>query len=65
MEAKTKIAYDAVINYLKTVLVPTLNPSIIITDYETALRDSLFLCYPNAQAYGCYFHHNQVCENTK
>jgi len=60
METKTRVAYDVIINYMKNVLIPSVNPTVIITDYETGLRDSLLYFYPNAQAYGCWFHHNQV-----
>lgn len=42
MEVKTRVTYDVVISYMKNNLVPLLSPSIIITDYETALRDSLY-----------------------
>lgn len=60
MESKTRASYDSLIYYMTHSLIPNINPTSIITDFETALRDSLVAFYPNAQAHGCWFHHNQV-----
>ncbi|KAF0702153.1 MULE domain-containing protein, partial [Aphis craccivora] len=60
MESKTRNSYNCVFNFLKTHLLPNFNPSIIITDYESALRDTLISIFPTARTTGCWFHHNQV-----
>ncbi|CAI6346825.1 unnamed protein product [Macrosiphum euphorbiae] len=60
MECKTRNTYNCVFNFLKTNLLANLNPSIIITDYETALRDTLTFIFPTARITGCWFHHNQA-----
>lgn len=62
MESKTRIAYDTTLRFIKNNLVPNLEPDIIITDYESALRDSLLSAFPQARAVGCWFHHNQVMQ---
>ncbi|KAL5246127.1 hypothetical protein ACI65C_013535 [Semiaphis heraclei] len=60
MECKTRNTYNCVFNFLKTYPLANLNPSIVITDYETALRDTLMFIFPTARITGCWFHHNQV-----
>ncbi|KAF0752583.1 MULE domain-containing protein [Aphis craccivora] len=40
MECKSRNLYNSIFNYFKTNLLTILNPSIIITDYEMALRDT-------------------------
>lgn len=60
MQKKTKMAYNLIIEHLKS-LAPTLKPTSIITDFESALRDSLVENFPEAISHGCWFHHNQVC----
>lgn len=62
MEAKTRISYQCVFDFLKSNLLTNLSPKIIITDYETALRDSLLSSFGGIEtrAVGCWFHHNQV-----
>ncbi|XP_050059021.1 uncharacterized protein LOC114132992 isoform X2 [Aphis gossypii] len=60
MESKTRNSYNCVFNFLKTHLLPNFNPSIIITDYESALRDTLISIFPTARTTGCWFHHNQA-----
>lgn len=60
MESKSRNSYDCVIRFIKHNLVPNLTPEIIITDYETALRDVLISVFPGARSVGCWFHHNQV-----
>lgn len=61
METKTRNSYQSVVNFVKTNLIPELKPKIIITDYESSLRDSLLsLGTEETRAVGCWFHHNQV-----
>jgi len=60
MESKTRRSYECVFQFVKNNLLPTLRPSIIITDYESALRDVLLSVFPGARSVGCWFHHNQV-----
>lgn len=64
MEAKTRNAYDTVFHFIKNNLLPNVSPTTIVTDYETALRDVLQSQYPLARTSGCWFHHNQVVNNT-
>ena len=64
MEAKTRNSYDTVFNYIRNNLLPRISPAIIVTDYETALRDVLQSYFPGARTSGCWFHHNQVGYNT-
>lgn len=47
----------------KNNLLPTPRPDVIITDYETALRDVLESTFPGTRSVGCWFHHNQVNNN--
>ncbi|KAF0685345.1 MULE domain-containing protein, partial [Aphis craccivora] len=66
MEGKTRNLYNSVFNFLRLNLLASVNPSIIITDFETALRDTLSFFFPNARTVGCWFHHNQaVWKNMK
>lgn len=60
MESKTRHSYDSVIRFVKNNFVPNFTLEIIITDYETALRDVLISAFPEARSSGCWFHHNQV-----
>lgn len=64
MERKTSQAYDTVLNFIKVNLLPEFRPTIILTDFETALREMLIRHFPSASAHGCWFHSNQVCTNT-
>lgn len=63
MEKKTRNSYECVLRFIKNNLLPTLRPEVIITDYETALRDVLESTFPGARSVGCWFHHNQVNNN--
>ncbi|XP_029342290.1 uncharacterized protein LOC100574402 [Acyrthosiphon pisum] len=60
MESKTRRSYECIFQFVKNNLLPTLRPNIIITDYETALRDVLLSVFPGAQSVRCWFHHNQA-----
>lgn len=62
MESKSRNSYECVLHFMKTNLFPNLNPSVIITDFEPALRDSLLSTVGGRETrvMGCWFHHNQV-----
>lgn len=53
MERKTSQAYDTVLNFIKVNLLPEFRPTIILTDFETALREMLIRHFPSASAHGC------------
>ncbi|XP_060859240.1 uncharacterized protein LOC132936517 [Metopolophium dirhodum] len=55
MECKTRNTYNCVFNFLKTHHLANLNPSIVITDYETVLRDTLKFIFPAARITGVGF----------
>lgn len=61
MVANTRQSYECVIRYIKHNMLPNLRVSMIMTDYKSALRDTLQSYFPEARAVGCWFHHNQVC----
>lgn len=61
MEKKTAQAYDTALQFIKHNLLPEFRPSVILTDFETALRTMLIRHFPSATAHGCWFHVNQVC----
>ncbi|XP_029348261.1 uncharacterized protein LOC115034888 [Acyrthosiphon pisum] len=67
MERKTSQAYYAVLHFVKVNLLAEFRPSVILTDFETALREMLIRHFPSATAHGCWFHSNQAvwrkCEN--
>lgn len=62
MESKSRNSYQCVLDFMKANVLPNLNPDIIITDFEPALRDSLLssLGVRGTRVIGCWFHHNQV-----
>ncbi|XP_050531030.1 uncharacterized protein LOC126899841 [Daktulosphaira vitifoliae] len=62
MEAKTRNAYLCVFNFMKQNMFPSLQPEVIMTDFETALRDSLTNSFGGSQTrvVGCWFHYNQA-----
>lgn len=64
MELKTSQSYDAVLHFVKVNLLPEFRPCIILTDFEIALREMLVKHLPSATAHGCWFHSNQVCNDT-
>lgn len=60
MGTRSEAAYNQVIDYFKTQIVPTLAPELIITDFERGLQNSLQNNYREAQVKGCFFHYAQV-----
>lgn len=62
MEKKSRNSYRSVLEYMKNNLFPTLSPSLIMSDFEPALRDTLssILGVEGTRVLGCWFHHNQV-----
>lgn len=62
MESKNAAAYRSIFDYIKSV-VPNLNPTVIITDFERALQQSALEAFPNSQVVGCWFHSANVSGN--
>ena len=60
MSCKTKSLYDAVYARLKELLPSTVEPDLVMADYETALQSGLGEIFPTAQVLGCWFHFSQV-----
>ncbi|CAI6363522.1 unnamed protein product [Macrosiphum euphorbiae] len=60
IEKKTVEAYDAALHYVKHNLLPEFRPTVILTDFEAALRTELIRHFPTAAAHGCWFHVNQA-----
>jgi hypothetical protein len=52
---KARVTYDRVMKILKE-LMPSANPSRIITDFESAAMNAFHVSYPTAEISGCYFH---------
>ncbi|KAG5892681.1 hypothetical protein JTB14_004878 [Gonioctena quinquepunctata] len=62
MESGSTEAYIDVLNYLKTV-VPTLEPEIIISDFDGPLHEALCRTWPDADISGCSFDYAQTVWN--
>ncbi|CAI6369645.1 unnamed protein product [Macrosiphum euphorbiae] len=62
METKSRNWYQCVMDYMKNNLFPNLSPSLIMTDFEPALRDALSssVGVEGTRVLGCWFHHNQA-----
>ncbi|XP_050063561.1 uncharacterized protein LOC126552741 isoform X1 [Aphis gossypii] len=62
MESKSRNSFQCVMDYMKNNLIPNITPSLIMTDFEPALRDALSSCLgvEGTRVLGCWFHHNQV-----
>lgn len=59
MEKRTVAAYNGVFLKLKDLL-PSFKPTLVMTDFETALIKSLNENFPDAKKTGCFFHYCQV-----
>ena len=62
MTSKSYDSYNNIFITLKTLLEnlkikKNYEKSIIVVDYETALRNSIIKNFPNAKLEGCYFHY--------
>lgn len=63
MEYKSENAYRKVVEIFQSKfpeIRPRLQLQVIITDFETALRQVFIDTYPQAQVYSCWFHFVQV-----
>jgi len=59
MESKTEETYRLVLAKCN-ILFPQLIPTLIMTDYEKALKNTFTHVYPQADMYSCWFHYIQV-----
>ena len=59
MTAKTRVLYDGVFEFLKT-LVPDLKTERFVSDFEVGLQRSLNHVFPDSVIQGCYFHYSQA-----
>ncbi|XP_075161057.1 uncharacterized protein LOC142233879 [Haematobia irritans] len=59
MDGKTKKIYDSLFHYIKENIY-NMEPSVVITDYEEALRQSIKQVYPGIKMVGCWFHYCQA-----
>ena len=60
MTSKTQSLYPAIFHKLRE-LVPAFRPTLIMTDFERALRAALTECFPGTRLAGCHFHYAQEC----
>ena len=64
MTSKSQSLYTAVFQKLRD-LAPGFRPTIIMADFERALRSALTECFPGARLAGCHFHYcNALYKNT-
>ena len=52
--------YDVVYARLKELIPVTVEPEMIMSDFEIALQEGLAQVFPSAQILGCWFHFSQV-----
>lgn len=65
MEKKTFTSYDTVFANLKW-LMPSVEVTKVMSDYEAATRKAIKKHYPNARVSGCFFHYVQaIIKSTK
>ena len=64
MTAKTAALYEQVIERIKSVALETnrvsLEPQLMISDYEIAILSAVSSKFPGGRARGCYFHQSLV-----
>ena len=60
MTGKSRLIYNAVYERVKELLPPDVNPSLIMSDFESALMGGLREMWPAARVVGCWFHYSQV-----
>ncbi|XP_051167015.1 uncharacterized protein LOC127285188 [Leptopilina boulardi] len=58
MESKSETAYVSVLTEIRRLL-PNLNVTSAMSDYETALKNTILYHFPEADIFGCYFHYTQ------
>ena len=63
MSGKTRSLYKVVYERLKELVPDTVEPDLILADYETALQEELGVVFPTAQVVGCWFHYSQVSKH--
>lgn len=56
---KTQKCYTAIFQYINSSIF-SLNPIVIISDYERGLRNSIRTVFPDAKMLGCWFHFCQA-----
>ncbi|CAI6359310.1 unnamed protein product [Macrosiphum euphorbiae] len=61
MEAKTEASYRKVMERFQ-IKFPEVKPLVIMTDFETALRNAFMYIYPEAQIFSCWFHYVQCLQ---
>ena len=59
MTGKTRLIYDSAFKRVKELLPDSVNPTLIMSDYEKALMGSARATWPAAKVVGCWFHFSQ------
>uniref|UniRef100_T1J8C3 RING-type domain-containing protein n=1 Tax=Strigamia maritima TaxID=126957 RepID=T1J8C3_STRMM len=59
MTHKTQAANECLLRYVLE-LQPNLNPTVVMSDFETALQNAVSICFPQARVAGCFFHYSQA-----
>lgn len=60
MSGKSEVAYQAVLQFIKVVLLPTAQIKLVMSDFEAALRNSVVEVFPTAHSTGCNVHFDRV-----
>uniref|UniRef100_A0A0A9YHQ0 Lysine-specific demethylase 3A n=1 Tax=Lygus hesperus TaxID=30085 RepID=A0A0A9YHQ0_LYGHE len=55
MKSKSTAAYNAIFEWLKT-QIPNFRPEVVMSDFESALREAIRENFPLARHLGCWFH---------
>lgn len=59
MSSKSEALYVAVLRYIQRI-VPRFRPSLVMTDFETALQNAWKEVFPRCTVHGCYWHYCRV-----
>lgn len=59
MTNKSQAAYTHVFRYIDNKIC-SMDCESFITDYETAMRNAIQMCYPDSKVYSCWFHFSQA-----
>lgn len=62
MSKKSRLAYEAVFDYIENNLFKLSNAASFTTDYEVAMRAAIATCNPHAMYFACHFHFTQACK---